>query len=56
MSVIDSERLTRQFAFATNLAVKVSIKAITYPRTLRALPVVRAAILADLARGPGSAS
>ena len=46
----DSERLIRQFAFATNVASRVPVKLLTYPRTLDFLPTVRQAILADVAR------
>jgi hypothetical protein len=49
-SVIDPGRLARQFALATSVAVIVPVSLITYPRSIRLLPAVRKAILADLAR------
>lgn len=49
-SVTDAGRLSRQFALATRVAGTVPVKLISYPRTFRALPAVRDAILADLAR------
>jgi hypothetical protein len=49
-SVTDPARLSRQLAFAAGVAETVPIKLLAYPRTLRALPIVRAAILADLSR------
>lgn len=48
--VTDPQRLSRQFAFSVSVASGVPIKRIAYPRTLPALPRVRDAILADLAR------
>jgi hypothetical protein len=52
-AVTDSERLIRQFAFATNVALTVPVKLMAYPRTLHVLPAVRQAILDDLARDAG---
>ena len=49
-AVTDSGRLRRQFAFAGSVAAAVPVKRIAYPRTLRVLPAVRDAILADLSR------
>ena len=49
----DSERLIRQFAFATNVASSVPVKLLTYPRALDFLPTIRQAILADMARIAG---
>jgi hypothetical protein len=49
----DSERLIRQFAFATNVASSVPVKLLTYPRALDFLPTVRQAILADVTRTAG---
>lgn len=48
---LDRRRLARQFAFATRLAHAVPVRRLRYPRRLSLLPRVRAAILADLARG-----
>jgi len=48
--VTDPQRLSRQFAFSVSVAASVRIKRIAYPRTIAALPRVRAAILADVAR------
>jgi hypothetical protein len=47
---LDRRRLARQFAFATRLAHTIPVRRLSYPRRLRLLPRVRAAILADLAR------
>lgn len=52
-AVTDSGRLIRQFAFATNVASRVPVKLIAYPRTLQVLPAVRQAILEDVARDAG---
>lgn len=52
-AVTDVNRLTRQLDFATSVAGGVPLKRIAYPRTVRALPVVQQAILADLARESG---
>ena len=49
-AVTDSDRLERQFVWAAELALTVPIKLLSYPRILSALPTVRRAILADLAR------
>jgi hypothetical protein len=49
-ALTDPERLGRQFEFASSVAAAVPIKLLAYPRTLAALPAVREAILADLAR------
>ena len=48
IAVTDAQRLERQFHWANDIASKVEIKQISYPRDLAALPQVRAAILADL--------
>jgi hypothetical protein len=48
--ITDSARLERQFLWCARLASTVPIKRLAYPRTLSALPEVRLAILADLAR------
>ena len=48
--ITDSARLERQFLWCARLASTVPIKLLHYPRTLSALPAVRRAILADLAR------
>jgi len=47
-TVVDPERLRRQFAFATAVAARVPIKRLTYPRTIGALAPACDAILADL--------
>jgi hypothetical protein len=49
-AVTDSDRLIRQFGFATDVAASLPVKQLTYPRVLDFLPAVRQAILADLAR------
>ena len=46
--VIDQERLKRQFALASQLAVRVPIKSLSYPRALQYLPAVREAVRSDL--------
>lgn len=48
MAVSESERLERQFALATRLAIEVPIKSLSYPREFRMLREARDAILADL--------
>jgi hypothetical protein len=47
-TVSHPERLERQFALATRLAMQVPIKSLSYPREFRMLQVAREAILADL--------
>jgi len=54
-AVIDSKRLSRQFAFATTLAASVPVKFIRYPRIMKLLPAVREAILSDVRRARNSA-
>ena len=49
-SVTDPGRLSRELSFAASVAETVPIKLLAYPRTLRVLPIVREAILADLSR------
>lgn len=49
-SVMDPGRLARQFTLAARVADTVPVSLITYPRSIRLLPVVKKAILADLAR------
>lgn len=49
-AVTDPQRLSRQFAFAWNVASRVPIKRISYPRTIGSLASVRDAILADVSR------
>ena len=49
-AMTDANRLERQFLWCARLASRVPIKLLSYPRTLSALPAVRRAILADLAR------
>ncbi len=45
--VLDRDRLARQFAFASRLAGVVPVRRLSYPRSLRALPAVCEAVLAD---------
>jgi hypothetical protein len=47
-SVTDAGRLTRQFSLAAKVAVAVPVSSIAYPRSVRLLPAVKKAILADL--------
>ncbi len=47
--VVDEGRLRQQFAFATDVASVVPVKALSYPRGLDELPAVCDAILADAA-------
>ena len=47
-TVVRPERLKRQFRLAAELARALPVRALSYPRTLAALPAVRDAILADL--------
>ena len=49
-AVTDPQRLTRQFAFAANVASRVTIKTLSYPRTIGSLAYARDAILADVSR------
>lgn len=49
-SVLSPTRLAQQLALSASLATTVPVKSISYPRSFRALPAVRDAILADLAR------
>jgi len=46
--ITESERLKRQFTFFTQIVSKVPIKTLSYPRSLKSLPLVREAILEDL--------
>src|SRR5207253_28021 len=48
--VIETERLKNQFAFATQLAARVPVRRLSYPRRFDLLPSVREAILSDLAK------
>lgn len=48
--VVEAERLKGQFVLAAEIASKVPIKLLSYPRTLPSLPSVREAILSDLRR------
>jgi hypothetical protein len=50
--LVDPERLARQFDLATRFARRVSIRKISYPRTLDRLHEVRDRIVADLAPSP----
>ena len=45
--VLDRDRLARQFAFASRLAGVVPVRRLSYPRSLRKLPAVCEAVLAD---------
>jgi len=49
-TVLHSDRLKQQFAFAGRLARLIPIKRLSYPRRLDMLPAVADAILADLSR------
>ena len=49
--VTEPERLKRQFTFFTQVVSKVSIKTLSYPRTLKSLPFVRETNINDL-KGP----
>jgi len=46
--VTEPERLKRQFTFFTQVVSKVPIKTLSYPRTLKSLPLVRETIINDL--------
>jgi hypothetical protein len=48
MSVNEPNRLQRQFALATQIAMSVPVKSLSYPRELRMLRDAREAILTDL--------
>jgi hypothetical protein len=48
--IVEAERLKGQFVLAAEIASKVPIKLLSYPRTLSSLPSVREAILSDLWR------
>jgi len=50
MSVSEPDRLERQFALATRLAMSVPVKTLSYPREFGMLTKARDAILADLQR------
>lgn len=52
MSVSEPARLERQFAQATQIALTVPIKSLSYPRELKMLDEAREAILEDLGRNP----
>jgi hypothetical protein len=49
--ITEPERLKRQFDFFAKIVSKVSIKTLSYPRSLKSLPLVREAILNDLEGG-----
>ncbi|MFX0202084.1 MAG: hypothetical protein ACFFCW_38730 [Candidatus Hodarchaeota archaeon] len=49
--VTEPERLKGQFTFFTQIVSKVPIKTLSYPRSLKSLPLVREAILDDLKHG-----
>ncbi len=44
----DPDRLKRQFVFLSQVVPKVPVKSLSYPRTLKTLPLVREAILNDI--------
>jgi hypothetical protein len=48
--ITEPERLKRQFVFATQVASKVPVKSLSYPRSVDLLASVREAILQDLSR------
>ena len=50
-TVVEPERLKRQFVLATRLAAGVPVKSLSYPRTLGHLPAVREAVRSDLNNG-----
>jgi hypothetical protein len=58
MAVTDAGRLERQFRLASDLALEVPVKTLSYPRKLRMLAAAREAILEDLKseRGKGQAA
>lgn len=49
--VTEPERLKRQFKFFAKIVSKVPIKTLSYPRSLKSLPLVREAIFNDLEQG-----
>jgi hypothetical protein len=49
--VTEPERLKHQFTFFTRIVSKVPMKALSYPRSLKSLPLVREAILNDFQHG-----
>jgi hypothetical protein len=49
--LVTSQRLERQFGFIASLSDLISVKKLTYPRTIERLPELRRAVLADLGRG-----
>ncbi len=50
--VATAERLSRQFAFVTNLAGSIPVRRLSYPRRLPLLATVRDAVLSDLSTCP----
>jgi hypothetical protein len=48
--ITDPERLKQQFAWAMDIAARVPIRLLSYPRDLKLLPQVREAVLKDLQR------
>ena len=50
MAVSEPERLERQFALATRLAMDVPVRSLSYPREFGMLRDAREAILADLGK------
>jgi hypothetical protein len=48
--LLSPRRLKRQFEFAASIAAHVPVKALSYPKTLTALPAVVEAVLSDLVR------
>lgn len=56
VAVVGPDRLRHQFVLATQLAAKVPVKSLSYPRVLARLPAVREAIRWDLNNGATSSS
>lgn len=50
-TVVEPERLKRQFVLATQFAARVPVKSLSYPRSLARLPAVREAVWTDLNHG-----
>jgi hypothetical protein len=53
--LLNPMRLKRQFEFAATVVANVPVKALSYPRTLSALPAVLNAVLSDLVQQGRSA-
>ena len=50
MSVSEPDRLERQFALATRVAMSIPVKTLSYPRQFGMLAAAREAILEDLGK------